>query len=222
MTYSSYDVQNGEKQNENDEFTLFVSGDRLFLKGTGSYDMMGDIETEGVLVRLDYEDFVIMTGEKEALKISKSDIDGMMNMMGNGNQSSGSPPEADIGIESTGRTETIMGYDCEEYRFEDKDNPGEYAMLWMTDQIEINWGMLAEPWGDSVEHMNSGDVPFSAIFKEGLLPLRIEGYEGDELVNVVEATDVSETSEAKAMVQVPSGVEVLSFQDYLFKKMSEN
>lgn len=218
MVFSSYEVENGEEGTENDEFTVYLTPDRIFVQGTDEYEMMGEIGTEGVLIRLDEEDFIIMTGEEQALQISKSDIDGMMNMMGGGNANSA--PETEVKIEPTGESRTILDFNCEQYRVEDAETPDEYALFWMTKDVPVDLKALGESWGESLNQMNSEDVPYNQLFDDGLFPLRIESYQRETLINVVEAKEVTETSEAREMVEIPSGVEVLSFQDFLFQNMS--
>lgn len=218
VVYNSYELESGEKVNR-DRFTMFVTPDRILLQGDNSYDFMGNIKTEGVLIRLDFEDFVFLTGKDKALKISKMDITSMMNLFGGNSDEKGSDTE--INYERTGERENINGFDSEKFIFSDEENNGDYVTVWMTQDLKFNWGMLAEPWGDGVEGMISGDFPISLIFEEGYFPLRIESYQSGVLKTVTEAGEINESSIAKAMVQIPSGVSVLSLQNYLFQQLSE-
>lgn len=218
VVYSSYEVKSNGEKKKSDNFTMFVTADRILLQGDNSYDFMGNIKTEGVLIRLDFEDFVFLTGDDQVLQISKADITSMANMFGRG---SNSDAGNDIGYEKTGETKTINGYTCEKFTFSEDERKNDYAEVWMTRDLKINWGMLAEPWGKQAEGMISGDFPITLIFKEGYFPVSIESYQSGKLKTVTEAEDISASSVAKAMVQVPSGVSVLSFQDYLFQRLSE-
>lgn len=218
VTFSSYEVSaNGDRKNS-DNFTMYITPDRIFLQGDNSYDFMGNIKTEGVLIRLDFEDFVFLTGDEKALQISKADITSMMNMFGGDN---GNGSEADIAYEKTGETQTISGYLCEKFIFTDEDDSNSYANVWMTKDLDINWGMLAEPWGEQVEDVMSEVLPMRLIFNEGYFPIKIEAYDDGKLNMVTRAEEITGSSIAKAMVQIPSGVSVLSFQDYLFQRLSE-
>ena len=222
IAFSSYDVASDGSQTQNDQFSMYLTKDRILLEGSNQYKFAGGIQTEGVLVRLDFQDFVLLTGDTSVLKISKKDIDAMMNMFG-GSSSAARQKAAEhqVDYEKTGETREIKGYQCEKYIFTDDENPNETAEVWMTDQLNINWGMLAEPWGNSDLNMMGDEFSLDLIFKDGLFPLRIEGYESGNLRSVAEVTEISKTDVAKAMVQVPQGVKVLSFQDYLFNKMSQ-
>jgi hypothetical protein len=160
VTYNSYEIKsNGDRVNS-DRFTMFVTPDRILLQGDNSYDLMGNIKTEGVLIRLDFEDFVFLTGNDKALKISKTDITSMMNMFGGESKSDSNPDSGpDIGYEQTGETQNMNGYACEKFIFYDEDHENNYVEVWMTRDLKFSWGMLAESWGNDIEGMISSDFP---------------------------------------------------------------
>lgn len=221
ITFTSYEYSSGGTEKKDDDLTLFLSGDRILLQGEKTYGFMGSIQTEGVLVRLDYEDFVFLTGNNEALKISKDDITSMMNMFDNGQHASTATNKAeDIQYEQTGETTTIHGYQADKFIFRDKEEPNGYSEVWMTNELDINWGMLAEPWISGAESIMSS-LPADLVFNQKYFPLRVTVFENEKPVSKLETTEINESTVAKAMVQVPSGVKVLSFQDYLFQKMSQ-
>lgn len=222
ITYNSYEYSSEGSEEKQDEFTMFITPERILLQGEKKYDFVGSIQTEGVLVRMDFEDFVFLTGENKALKISKTDITSLMKMFENEQNISKDMADKgeDITFERTGEQTTIQGYNSEKFIFQNKDNTNEYSEVWMTKDMQVNWGMLSEPWSGSAEEMISS-FPTSLIFQEKYFPVKMDFYRNDKMISKIEATDISETPVAKAMVQVPSGVQVLSFQDYLFQKMSQ-
>jgi len=216
ITFSSYDYSSEGTEEKKDEFTMFLTADRILLQGEKKYNFMGSIQTEGVLVRLDFQDFVFLTGDEEALKISKTDITSMMNMFGNGTSASEVAEKGeDVNYKRTNETATIKGYKCRKFIFRDEENS--HTEVWMTKDLQINWGMLAEPWSDNT----LSSLPTNLVFKEKYFPLKVEVFENNKMVSKMQATSVTESSIARAMVQVPSGVQVLSFQNYLFQKMSD-
>lgn len=222
ITFESHDYS--DQNSEDDEpFTLFVTPERIMLQGEKKYNFMESLETEGVLVRLDKEDFVFLTGKDKALKITKTDITSLMNLFGNGRNVSQKAEDVDIKQERTGETKTIQGYQTEKFIFRDKESDqNEYFAVWMTKEIDVNWGMLAEPWGNDADQLiSSTDFPVDLIFKEKYFPLRFENYENGELESVLEATEINKTAVSSDMVEVPSGIKVLNMQNYLFQKMSE-
>lgn len=222
ITYNSYEYSAEGTQEKKDEFTMHVTPDRILLQGNNSYDFMGSIQTEGLLVRLDIKDFVFLTGKEKALKISKSDITSMMSMFDNrGNTSKKVADKGeDINFERTNERTTIKGYQCEKFIFQDKDVENVHTEVWMTKDLQMNWGMLAEPWSGNAEAMISS-FPMELIFKENYFPVKADTFRNGKMVSRLEAADINASPIARAMVQVPSGVQILSFQDYLFQKMSE-
>ena len=222
ISFTSYEYSAEGTEQKQDEFTMFLTPDRILLQGDKKYEFMGSIQTEGVLVRLDFEDFVFLTGDKKALKISKSDITSMMSMFNNGSSSESEAVEKgeDINYERTNETNTIKGYHCEKFIFRDEENENEYSEVWMTKELNVNWGMLAEPWSGSAQAIVNS-LPMDLIFKEKYFPVKMDFFRNNKMVSRMEATEISQSSVARAMVQVPSGVQVLSFQDYLFQQMSE-
>lgn len=223
VTYNSYEYTDNGDQEDSDTFTLFITPDRILLQGNDKYEFMGSIQTEGVLARLDFQDFVFLTGGKQALKISKNDITSMMNMFSNGqgqNPQDVAREAEDIRYEQTGETKNIQGYNSEKFIFRDKDSENEYLAIWMTKDIQVNWGMLAEPWSGGAQDIMS-NFPMDLIFKDKYFPVKVEGFKNDKLVSMLEATEINKSAIARAMVNIPSGVQVLSFQDYLFQQMSK-
>jgi len=217
ITYESYEYEEDEKQ-KTDEFALFITPERILLQGEKQYQFMDAIETEGVLVRLDFEDFVFLTGEDNVLKISKMDITSFMNMVsGESDTQEMEEQTENINYERTGETQTIRGYDSEKIIFRDDSEGGEYMAVWMTKDINVNWGMLAEPWSGDIEAVIN-NFPMKLIFEENYFPVRAENYDGNGLKSVIEATEINESSVARAMVNIPSGVKVLGLWDFLSRK----
>lgn len=216
ITYSSYEYSDEGNRAKQDEFTLYITPQRIMLQGNKGYRFMGSIETEGVLVRLDQQDFIFMTGEEEALSITKSDIVSMMNMFGSNTNTSGNDEQ--INYTRTNDSKTIKGYECDKFVF--RDDEGEKTVVWMTKAIDVNWGMLAEPWGNNADNLISGGFPMDVIFKEKYFPIKVEGYKNGQVVSVLEATEIKKSPVPASIVEVPPGIQVLSFQDYLFRKMS--
>lgn len=221
ITFSSFEYSAEGTEEEIDEFTLFVTPDRILLQGEKKYELMGSIQSEGVLVRLDFEDFVFLTGDEKALRISKSDITSMMNLFDDGKSSSVVTEEGEeIKFERTNESRTIQGYHCDKFIFKEDDEENGYSEVWMTKDLKVNWGMLSEPWSDGAEAIIQS-LPMDLIFRENYFPIKVDMFRNNKLVSKVEATEINESAIARAMVQIPSGVQVLGFQDYLFQKMSE-
>lgn len=221
ITYNSYEYTEGNKTS-GDSFMLYITPERILLQGEKKYDFMESLKTDGVLVRLDSQDFVFLTGGDEALKIAKTDITSLMNMFNNGsNGGEALDEDYDIQQNRTGETQTIKGYRSEKFVFRDEEDPDQnYSEVWMTNEIDVNWGMLAEPWGEDTDALISDDFPIDLVLKENYFPLKLEAYKDGKLTSALEATEIKQASVDPAMTEVPSGVKVLSMQEYLFQKMN--
>lgn len=219
ITYKSYDFTDGNREGS-DEFKLFITPDRILLQGEKTYNFMESLNTEGVLVRLDSQDFVFLTGDNTALKIAKTDITSMMNMFGENTTASDLSQEYNIEQNRTGETKTIKGYQCEKFIFRDKENNENYSEVWMTKGIDVNWGMLAEPWGNSTGGLFSESIPMDLVFKEHYFPLQLETYKDGVRSSSLEVTDVRKSPIPDQKVAVPADIQVLTLQQYIFQKMS--
>lgn len=221
IQFKNYDVVSGEKElNEDDGFTLFVTPDRMLLQGESSYKVGGSLETEGILIRHQEQDFVFLTGDKQAMQITKAGITSFMNMFGSDGQGEVERAESNLKYQKTGESRQIAGYACDKFVFSDKDEPNNYTVVWMTKDLNINWGILAEPWGDNMKGFADSDLPLNLFFEEGYFPMKWEHYENDRLESVTDV-DVTPTDVARSIIEIESDVKIVSLQDYLFQQMRQ-
>lgn len=222
-----YSSDNGSP--EVNEINMYVTPERIFLKGEDKMSLSEDLDASGLLIRNDMKDFILLMGEKDALQITKSEVEGLFDMLGmmSGNSSSVKYNEQSVepGYRYTNKTRTIMGYECAEMIVEDRseDSNGSYLSIWLTPNIDINWGMLAEPWKNLPEEMESAVNTMSqeTIFQGKNFPMLIEAYDANkgEMVRVMEVTSINRSNIAKAMVQVPAGVNLISISELMWKMM---
>ncbi len=220
IEFTGYEMTNGEKQPAEDAFTLFITPESMLLQGSEGYKMGGKIHTEGILIRHNEKDFVVLTGENRAMRITKEGITSMMNMFG-GDAKSDVQREmeeanSNMNIEATGESMTIGGYATEKFVITDKENPDKQGVAWMTKGLDINWGILAEPWGDNMGGIDMNNFPKELIFDDGYFPVKWEQYENGALTSSWEAT-ITKTDLARSKVQIPSNVKVLNWQQFLFE-----
>lgn len=215
IKYSTFDVENGVNESD-DEFTVYFALNRIFLEGDRSYDVR-NFQTEGILVRMDMEDVVFFTGDEAALKVSKADVDAMKQLFGKESGDSGKESN-DFSFNRTGKTQTIHGLDCEQFVFRDEDDPEKYTEVWMTKDLETDLSSLVR----SAETFFDGeDIPMG-LLAQGYFPLKASFYNDNKLSGYLEAVEVNETSTARAKVEVPAGVKVFNFQQYLFQRFSQS
>ncbi|HET8865172.1 MAG TPA: hypothetical protein VFM80_05695 [Gracilimonas sp.] len=223
ISMNVYSEDNG--QTEVSELNLYATADRIMIKGEEDFDLMDQMSTDGVLIRNDRKDFVIMTGENQALQVTKIEIEGLVDMMASWGGESGkkSSPKSNNEYSFSDRTQTILGFEAAEMIIKNEDEPNKHLSIWLTPGIDINWGMLAEKWNNMPEDIDAeiNGMTQEIIFKGRNFPMQIEAVEGDKRTMLMEVTNVNKSSVAKAMVEVPSGVTLMSFKDFVFQMMMQ-
>ena len=223
ITMNLYSEDNGQR--EVSELNLYATSDRIMIKGEESLEVMGKVNAGGLLIRNDMKDFIIMTEKDKALQATKTGIESLVEMLFSwAGESEGSSPETpETEYEFTDRTKTILGFETTELIIKDTENPNKHISVWLTPGIDINWGMLAEPWKGMPKDIDKelNGMSQDVIFKGKNFPLMIEAVEGDKREVVMDVKNVNRSSIAKAMVEVPSGVTLISLQEYIFSMMME-
>ena len=140
-----------------------------------------------------------------------------------GESSKGGSQNNDINFEYTDNTRTIKGYKTYELLISSSEDD-EKMSVWLTPNIDINWGMLAEPWKNLPAEADKAvnRISRDAVFTGKNFPMLIEvtGKKGTE--KVMEVNNINKSSIAKAMVQIPTGVNLIGVTELMFKMMSGN
>lgn len=230
ITMKVYDHDKDNDEVEVSEFNLFATPTRIMIKGEENYEIMDNMNTDGFLIRNDMKDFVIMTGDNKALQVTKVEIEGLVEMFASWGTKEAKNPNAKADkntlktkYEFSDRTRKINGFDTAELIITDIENPNQHLSVWLTPEIDINWGMLAEKWNNMPEDFEEeiNGMTQELIFKGKNFPIQIDAVEGDERLTIMEATNVNRSSVAKAMVEVPSGTVLMSFKDFMFQMMMQ-
>lgn len=223
ITMDVYSDDNGEL--EVSQINLFATSDRIMLKGEENFSVMDQMSTDGLLIRNDMKDFVVMTGENQALQVTKVEIEGLVEMLSSwgGSSSAKDQDKSKTEYSFSDRTQNILGYETTEMIVTDAENPNKHLSIWLAPEIDINWGMLAERWNNMPESIDSeiNGVAQDVVFKGENFPLLIEAVEGNERTVIMKVNNVNRSSVAKAMVEIPAGVSLMSFKDYVFRMMME-
>lgn len=178
---------------------------------------MGLEGATNVLVRLKEEDFVVLVDDSEtAFSVPKQQIEGFVNMAAMMAQQQGNQQKyPTVKYSYTGEKKEILGYNTVEIKLESEKEPGNYATLWITDEVPVYWGMLAGKWNfmGAFAQINAMDW-----LKNGQLPLLVNIYENNELKSQLEVTNVDERTVDPAEVNVPEGVSIMSMQDMMLNQ----
>lgn len=220
VTMKVYGEENGN-MNVN-ELNLYSTSSRIMIKGEDTFSFSdGSFDASGILIRNDKKDFVVMMGEKEALQFTKEELEGLFSMAGMMAGDEDTEASVNANTEYTNKTRKIMGYDCTELLVRN-DEGNTTLSIWLTSEIDINWGMLSEPWMNVPDNMKDSASRLTQEFKSRNFPMLVEVTEKGKTKTVLEVTNVNESSIAKAMVEIPSGVALVGLQEMIFKMMMGN
>jgi hypothetical protein len=209
---------------DNSTIDIFVTPNRIKVesnKRTVNMQMLGTDDVSEVLIRLDMEDLVIHSKDmnNEALKISKADIEAMMNMVKNMAKQFGGDEkginEPKVTLKVTKETKKIAGYKSVKTIVTSSDDPNQELHVWLSTELNVNLGMLAEDW-DFLDTIVSGSNKW---LKKGEFPMAVYSYKKGTLVNQVEISEVKKGKVEVSKIEVPKNVRLLSFQDLLMKRM---
>lgn len=221
ITYNLYETDdNGDREDE-DSFITYITPQRILLEGDESFKVGSAFKSDGLLIRLDKKDFVFFMDENTAMSISKAGITSFINMFGGADSASDevNDMEKDFTFTNTGEKETIDGYTATKFVFESEEE-NDKGVVWMTQDVSINWGMLAEPWGDSIAFLTSKDMPTNLVLQEGWLPVKGTFYDDGEISGGF-TVHIEPVKIKKEMVNLASSVTVTSLSEYLFQQMRQ-
>ncbi|TVR30711.1 MAG: hypothetical protein EA390_07675 [Balneolaceae bacterium] len=211
-----HNYQDGNQEVTNLDMTF--AKDRIYLGSQSTLDVMSGLSTNGILVRNDHQDFVFMTGHNEALKVAKSDIDGLVNLI-NRVQGKAEPEEKtpfrwDEKVVETGNTKTINGYQTREFVLKSDENNGSVS-VWLTDQIKVNWGLLNEVWHTTGSKQLGEEIPIELVMNRNSFPLLIEAFEDDIIVLRAESVVVNTRNFDRSKIELSSDLKMLGFADLM-------
>lgn len=211
-----HNYQDGNQEVTNLDMTF--AKDRIYLGSQSTLDVMSGLSTNGILVRNDHQDFVFMTGHNEALKVAKSDIDGLVNLI-NRVQGKAEPEEKtpfrwDEKVVETGNTKTINGYQTREFVLKSDENNGSVS-VWLTDQIKVNWGLLNEVWHTTGSKQLGEEIPIELVMNRNSFPLLVEAFKDDVIVLRAESVVVNTRNFDRSKIELSSDLKMLGFADLM-------
>jgi hypothetical protein len=221
ISMTIYSQDDGVVTDEN-VVNLYTTQERILIKGEDKINISdGMMEASGILIRSDMRDFVIMMGEKEALRFTKEELEGMfsmMNMMSGGEMDEN---ESDMNYTYTNEVRTIEGLQATELRVMGEES-NSYLSVWLTNDLDIDWGMLSEPWKNVPGSMSGQVNQMTQEFKSRNFPLMIEVTEKGKTSTIFEVTQIRKSRIAKDMVEMPAGLQLVSLQEMIMKAMMSN
>lgn len=221
ISMNVYSYDNGV-QGDAEVLNLYTTQERILIKGEDVINISdGMMEASGILIRSDMRDFVIMMGEKEALRFTKEELEGMFSMISM--MSGGEPEEYGVqNYEYTNEMRKHQGLNTTELRVYDEENNNGYLSIWLTNDLDIDWGMLGESWSNVPGSMSSPVNQMTQEFKSRNFPMLIEVTDKGKTETLFEVTKVKKSRIAKDMVEMPAGLELISLQEMIMKAMMSN
>lgn len=203
-----------DKPMEQSRFEITASGQRLFIKSDNELNVMRGLDTNGLLVRSDLSDFVFMSKENTALKVKKSDIDGLITMLGvSDKKNSGQNFDWENRIQATGNQKKLAGYNAEEFIL--NGDEGESVSVWLSEEIKIDWGLLNDMWHSSGSGFLGEDVPIELVMNNNSFPMLVEFKKDGEVKARASVSSVSTSYFNKNILEIPSNAEIIGLTDLM-------
>jgi len=209
----SFRFVNLDKPAEESRYELTASKDRLFLQSENQVQVMQVMNASGLLVRSDLDDFVLIDNDNKALTLKKSDIDSMVSMFGSSGNKASKPFDWENRVTATGSRRTILGYEAEEMLL--KSNENESISIWLSDQINLNWGILIDFWNTTGKSLTDEELPVELIMNPKSFPMLIEFKKNDQLKAKAEVYRVNRDKFNRDKLEVPKNAELIGLSDLM-------
>ena len=215
----TYLIQNPESAlGETAHLSLTFNNNRIFVDSNVSMNVMAGLSARGVLVRNDLQDFVLITDEKEGLKVAKTELDNLVTLMNRiqGRQEAVEkvPFAWDEKVTETGQTRQLHGYTTYEFQLKG-DADGEYISVWLTDAIKVDWGLLLEAWYTTGTVQFDHEIPVEMVMNSNSFPLLVEVYRGGTQVMKAEAQTVNRSGFDRSKTSLSSDFKLLGITDLM-------
>lgn len=214
-----------QESEETVQMDMTFTKNRIFIDSNTSTSVMAGLQAKGVLVRHDMQDFVVITDQQEALKVAKTDLENLVTlinrMQGREQTTVSEPFPWEERLVQTGEQKDILGYNS--HQFVLKGNAeGEYASIWLTEEIVVDWGLLSDAWYAVGSKQLDQEVPIEIVMNNQSFPLLIEAYENNELVFKAESVSVNENTFDRSKTRLSSGLKVIGLTDLMMNMFRQN
>lgn len=198
---------------------------RIFVDSNVSMDVMAGLSAQGVLVRHDEQDFVVITGQDEGLQVAKSDLESLVDLI---NQMQGRQQNADSEpfpweerLVETGEERTMHGFNTQKFILKGEQN-GEYVSVWLTDEIVVDWGLLSDAWYAIGSKQLNQDVPIEIVMNNQSFPLLVESYVNEQVVFRAESVSVDEDSFDRTKTTLSPNLKLIGLTDLMMNMFRQN
>ncbi len=207
------------------EMNMTFTKDRIYIDSNVSLNVMAGLRARGVLVRHDLQDFVMITTQQEGLKVAKSELDNLMEMLnsmgGRQDSSSNQPFPWEQRVAETGEQRMILGHNTHQFILKG-ENSGEYVSVWLTDEIQVDWGLLQDAWYNIGSKRIDQEVPIEMVMNQESFPLLVEAYENNQVVFRAESVSANENSFDRSKTELPPDLRLIGLTDVMMNMFRQN
>lgn len=210
--------QFGPTQPETTQFKLTAFKDRVYVASQADINVLTGLKSDGLLVRNDMQDFVFNTGENQALKVTKADLDGLMNMIErfSGAAKPSANGQSDWGnrIIETNNSKQHLGYEVVEIRLLG-DTIDQYASIWLTQDIKVFWGIMTNVWNRAGNRFMDPDFPIELVMNSNSFPLLVEVFDNDRLMAKFESVNIETENFDRSVVELSDKKRLVSITEVM-------
>lgn len=210
--------QFGPAQPEITQFKLTAFNDRVYVASQADVNVLTGLKSDGLLVRNDMQDFVFNTGKDQALKVTKADLDGLMNMI---ERFSGATQPTANGetdwknrIIETKNSKQHLGYEVQEIRILG-DTVDQYASIWLTQDIKVLWGIMTNVWNRAGDRFMDPDFPIELVMNSNSFPLLVEVFDNGRLMARFESVSVETENFDRSVVELSDKKRLVSITEVM-------
>jgi len=202
---------------------VVASPERLLLSGLGEVvaavpASMPGMSAERLLIRMDQQDMVFLSGEPTALRMQMQEITAAMNLMAGMNRQSQNSQQDLVEVRETRETQRINGFTARKWEIHSKENDNA-VHVWISEDFRVNLAMFASVW--KMMTTNESLSGIADMLQGGQTPLLVELLNGDGKVQYrAEMTDIRRGVDA-GVFEVPDGVRLMTLQDMILNQMRQ-
>lgn len=193
------------RSSEAPSFSFTSDSQRLFISSEQKVDVIFGMKADGLLIRNDLEDFVLNTQNNQALKVTQKDLDALLNMIerygGAADQAEADRFNWETGVEETGNTREHLGHELVEFRVKG-DNEDQYASIWLTDDIKVEWGLMENLWERAGNRFTDAELPIELVMNPNSFPLLLEVFNRGRMIYKIESTSVNTNNYDRAVLEL--------------------
>lgn len=211
--------------NKTVQMDMTFTKNRIYIGSNVSLNVMAGLRVRGVLVRHDLQDFVMITTDEEGLKVAKSELESLVNllnsMQGRQDTTGTKPFPWEERVSQTGKQRKILGYNTQQFILNSEKN-GEYVSVWLTDEIHVNWGLMQEAWYTIGAKQIDQEIPIELVMNRESFPLLVEAYENNQVVFRAQSVYANDSSFDRSKTELPSNLKLMGLTDLMMNMFRQN